>query len=161
MERVTAMNTNKASASSNVYNVDFSSTESYAFTKPISIIYCSREIPVSNWRKVYTELCKCLIQDYPDMFFQLRDKKTIDKTYSRLIYGESELAGVLAPAEIAAGFYVETNRNMTLFIISDCSWTPVRFRMKALSSTIHIEERTMLPARKSKKTVNLINCISF
>ena len=44
-------------ASQGLYEVDFVSSESYAFTKPISFSYFSQEVYVSNWRMVYSELC--------------------------------------------------------------------------------------------------------
>lgn len=98
-------------ASQGLYEVDFVSSESYAFTKPISFSYFSQEVYVSNWRMVYSELCRLLVRDYPDVFFALREKREISYKLAHLIYRQSESTELLTPIEIAPGFFVETNRS--------------------------------------------------
>ena len=91
--------------------VDFTNSEAYSFTKPISCSYFSQEFEVSNWRMVYIELCKRLILDYPDAFVALSDKEGISYKLSHLVYRQSDTSELLTPVEISPGFYVETQRS--------------------------------------------------
>lgn len=98
-------------ASQELCVVYFTSLETYSFTKPISCSYFSQDFNVSNWRMVYSELCKLLFRDYPSAFAALREKEKISYKLAHLIYRQSEISGLLTPIEIAPDFYVETNRS--------------------------------------------------
>ena len=95
---------------SDVLVVDFSKKESYSFTKPISASYFGKTVYESSWRKLYIRICKFLFDDYPETFANLRDiARSGDRRY--LVYDAEITKRLAAPAEIADGFFVETNRS--------------------------------------------------
>ncbi len=109
-------NTSPSSKSSpSVQIVDLTDPGSLAHAKPLSVTYGSEEIPTSSWKKVYTEITSRLIQDYPNVFGRLRERKSAKKS-SRLVFGEDETDQLTTPFEAAPGFYLETARGIRDFI---------------------------------------------
>ena len=90
--------------------VAFENKESYAFSKPISASYFGEQFSESSWRRLYVRVCKLLFDDYPDVFSDLLDEsQSGDRKF--LVYGAETAKRLTTPAEIADGYYVETNRS--------------------------------------------------
>ncbi len=98
------------------YVVDFLSMETYVGTKPLSISYFGKMIPAHTWRGVYSSLCSYLFQDYPEVFRKLLDNKRDDQRAVQIIYDRFDANRLLAPYEIAPGYFIETNRSAYDFI---------------------------------------------
>jgi len=90
--------------------IDFEHDTDFAFTKPVSVSYFGDTVPVTSWRKLYVKVCEILIEDYPNIFEELRVSATSeDRKY--LVYDEETSKRLTTPACIAVGYYVETNRS--------------------------------------------------
>lgn len=87
--------------------LDYADPGPLAHAKPLSVSYYQEEIPASTWRKAYTEICRRLVRDYPEVFVRLRGRRNVKKS-SRLVFAEDEVPDLTAPFEIAPGFYVES-----------------------------------------------------
>ena len=93
------------------YVVDFLSIETYVGTKPLSISYCGKTIASHNWRSVYSSLCSYLIQDHPEVFRDLLNNSEDNKRAAQIIYDRFDANRLLAPYEIAPGYFIETHRS--------------------------------------------------
>lgn len=95
--------------------VDFQNDLDYSFTKPISASYFGEVIYESSWRKLYVSICQYLLEDYPHVFEELRNK-TISGEKPSLIYNEEMAGKLFSPRRISGNFYVEANLNASNII---------------------------------------------
>lgn len=63
-----------------VQMIDLTAIPDMAFTKPVELSYFGNEIQENSWRTVYADLCKQLIDDYPEILKQLRKDSMSGKT---------------------------------------------------------------------------------
>lgn len=90
------------------FKVDFTKKENYSFTKPITMTYFGRHYEVNSWSKVYATVCRLLFEDYPELFRELGANRG---NMRKVVYNAQERNRLVAPAEIAEGYYVEVNQN--------------------------------------------------
>lgn len=88
--------------------VSFGSDKSYAFTRPISLLYFDNEYQVKNWTQLFVRIVCCLYEDYPDIIrgfigTNISGKGRIDIADDSLV---NEMA---APKELTGGLFLETN----------------------------------------------------
>lgn len=95
--------------------VDFQNNIDLSFTKPISASYFGEVIFESSWRKLYVSICQYLLEDYPHVFEELRNK-TISGERPSLIYNEEMAGKLFSPRQISGNFYVEANLNASNII---------------------------------------------
>ena len=92
-------------------SVDYLSDDSMAFTKPFLISYFEDRYSVKSWTDVLVQTCRLLIDDYPEVFEQLRDQGMTPGTHPVWIVKESCAGKQRAPKEIISDYYIETNRS--------------------------------------------------
>lgn len=93
-----------------VIAVDFHNIDSMAFSKPISLSYFGEKIMESSWKALYVDACKFLLEDYPDIFSQMKTESIsgVGKTW---LVDEQHVTLLVAPKKVAEAFFVETNRS--------------------------------------------------
>ena len=96
--------------------VSFESDISYAFTRPITLLYFDAEYEVKNWTRLFVKIVCCLYEDYPDIIkgfigTNISGKGRID------IADDSLVNEMTAPRELTNGLFLETNLSATDIII--------------------------------------------
>ena len=89
--------------SEDYFKVDFSSSQNYAHTKPVSCRYKGRNIPCSGWNSVFINITRAIYQDCHTKFPVGHSLSSS----SRIDIGSPE--GMVYPKEIANGIYLECN----------------------------------------------------
>lgn len=87
--------------------VDFSSSKSYAHTKPTSCFYKGQAVPCNSWNALFINVLKRIYQDNKDIF-------PVGKSLSsgsRMDTGAAD--AMINPKEIADGVYLECNVSVT------------------------------------------------
>lgn len=93
--------------------VDFTTSQSMTYTKPVSYAYFGeKHTDISNWTQLYVKVLVCLSEDYPDEF--LRMYNTNISGGQRIDFGTQKASEKMnAPKKVSNNFYVETNLSAT------------------------------------------------
>lgn len=81
-----------------------------AFTKPVALSYFGNETQEDSWRTLYADLCKQLIDDYPEILKQLRKNSMSGKTKVWLV-DDAHTELLAAPKKVMRNYHIETNRS--------------------------------------------------
>lgn len=95
------------SDASEILDVDFRVSKSYAHTKPVSCMYKNQPLYLSGWNAVFHTLVQKIYKDYKAVFPVGQSLSSS----SRIDTGISE--GMIYPKEIADGIFLECNVNAT------------------------------------------------
>lgn len=90
------------------FQISFTEPRIYMYTHPYELDYFYEHYSVKNWLQVYVQVVKCLYKDFPDkirFLMNLSLSGHIDVTDS------AGADAMIAPREIADGFYLETNES--------------------------------------------------
>ena len=100
----------QAEGNANARTIDLTSIPDMAFTKPVALSYFGNEIPENSWRTLYADLCKQLIEDYPEILKQLRKDSMSGKTKVWLV-DDAHTELLAAPKKVMRNYHIETNRS--------------------------------------------------
>lgn len=103
-----------------VRTIDLTAIPNMAFTKPESLSYFGRKMQENSWRTLYVDLCKLLIDDYPEILNQLRKDSMSEKTKVWLV-DDAHTGLLAAPKKVIRNYYIETNRS-ALDIMRNIRW---------------------------------------
>lgn len=93
-----------------VQTIDLTTIPDMAFTKPVALSYFGSETQENSWCTLYADLCKHLIDDYPEILKQLRKDSMSGRTKVWLVDdAHSEL--LVAPKKVMQDYHIETNRS--------------------------------------------------
>lgn len=91
--------------------VSFAGRQDYSHTRPYDLEYSGIHYSVRNWMQAYTQLVRCLFEDFPDKIVALRGKSIRGKRID--ITDTSGSDAMIAPHEISEDLYLETNESAT------------------------------------------------
>lgn len=100
--------------------INFRCIESMAFSKPVSLSYFGDVKLESSWKGLYVDACKSLLEDYPDVFVQLR-KESLNGSGKTWLVDEEHLHLLAVPKKIEEGLFVETNRSAS-DLVKNLKW---------------------------------------
>ena len=103
-----------------VWTMDLTAIPDMAFTKPVTLSYFGNEIQENSWRTLYADLCKQLIDDYPEILKQLQKDSISGRTKVWLV-DEAHTELLVAPKKVLRNYHIETNRS-TLDIMKNIRW---------------------------------------
>lgn len=103
-----------------VKTMDLMAIPNIAFTKPVALSYFGNEIQENSWRTLYVDLCRQLIDDYPDTFKQLRKDSQSGRTKVWLV-DDAHTELLAAPKKVMRNYHIETNRS-ALDIMRTIKW---------------------------------------
>lgn len=103
-----------------IKTIDFNSIPNMAFTKPVNLSYLGNSHEENSWRILYVDLCKYLIEDYPEIFKQLRQDSMSRKTKLWLV-DDAHTNLLIQPKRITGNYHIETNCNASK-IIRNIRW---------------------------------------
>ena len=103
-----------------VKTMDLTAIPNMAFTKPVALSYFENKIQENSWHTLYADLCRQLIDDYPDTFKQLRKDSQSGRTKVWLV-DDAHTELLAAPKKVMQNFYIETNRS-ALDIMKSIRW---------------------------------------
>lgn len=103
-----------------IRTIDLKAIPDMAFTKPVTLSYFGNEMQESSWRTLYTDLCKLLIDDYPEILKQLRKDSISGRTRVWLV-DDAHTELLAAPKEVVRDYHIETNRS-ALDIMRAIKW---------------------------------------
>lgn len=93
--------------------VTFGAGEAYPFTKVEYFEYFGKKYSnIGSWKKLYVEVLRCLVEDYPDEINNLEGKSLGSGTRIDIGNWEQSLL-MIAPRMFETNLYVETNLNAT------------------------------------------------
>ena len=95
---------------SGVKTMDLTAIPNMAFTKPVALSYFGNEIQENSWRTLYADLCRQLIEDYPDTFKRLRKDSQSGRTKVWLV-DDAHMELLAAPKKVMRNYHIETNRS--------------------------------------------------
>lgn len=90
--------------------VNFRRIDSMPFSKPVSLSYFGEVKPEVSWKGLYIDVCKSLLEDYPDVFTRLKEE-SLHSSGKTWIVDEEHLYLLAVPKKLEEGLFVETNRN--------------------------------------------------
>lgn len=93
-----------------VRTMDLTSIPNMAFTKPVALSYFGNEMQENSWRTLYADLCKQLIDDYPEILKQLRKDSISGRTKVWLV-DDAHTELLAAPKKVMQNYHIETNRS--------------------------------------------------
>ena len=93
-----------------VKTMDLTAIPNMAFTKPVALSYFGNEKQENSWRTLYADLCRQLIDDYPDTFKQLRKDSQSGRTKVWLV-DDAHTELLAAPKKVMRNYHIETNRS--------------------------------------------------
>ena len=105
---------------SGVKTMDLAAIPNMAFTKPVALSYFGNEIQENSWRTLYADLCRQLIDDYPDTFKQLRKDSQSGRTKVWIV-DDAHTELLAAPKKVMRNYHIETNRS-ALDIMRAIKW---------------------------------------
>jgi hypothetical protein len=99
----------------NEHIVNFETDEDMAYTKPVSFKYFDDEFQEDSWAALYKDVCRLLVEDYPNVFARYCMKK---KPGSERFWLASRPNAYLLikPAQISDKYFIETNFSATEFV---------------------------------------------
>lgn len=83
-------------------------SRSYTFTKPVSFTYQGQTYPSKNWKDLYVNCCKLLVNDHKRAFLRIMGRGILGGNKAE-VADEKTVPSLLSPSEICDGIYVETN----------------------------------------------------
>ena len=93
-----------------VKTMDLTDIPNMAFTKPVALSYFGIETQENSWRTLYADLCRQLIDDYPDTFKRLRKDSQSGRTKVWLV-DDAHTELLAAPKKVMRNYHIETNRS--------------------------------------------------
>ncbi len=100
--------------------MDLTAIPNMAFTKPVALSYFGNEIQEKSWRTLYADLCRQLIDDYPDTFKKLRKDSQCGRTKVWLV-DDAHTELLAAPKKVMRNYHIEANRS-ALDIMRAIKW---------------------------------------
>lgn len=100
--------------------VHFDSLNSMAFSQPISLSYFEDVKAESSWEELYIDACILLLEDYPDIFMQLRTE-SIEGIGNTWLVDYAHIDLLAMPAQLTEDFFVETEWS-TFDLLSNLRW---------------------------------------
>lgn len=91
-----------------VQTIDLTAIPDMTFTKPMELSYFGNETQENSWRTLYTDLCKHLIDDYPEILKQLRKDSISGRTKVWLV-DDAHTELLAAPKKVIRNYHIETN----------------------------------------------------
>lgn len=103
---------NSPEADETIQEVNLNKICNLGFTKPIGISYFGKEIPVRNWTDTYVNLCRCMLEDYSEVFRKLINQPINGS--GRIDFADAEHRNEMtAPKMVSNSLFVETNISAT------------------------------------------------
>lgn len=93
-----------------VKTMDLTDIPNMAFTKPVALSYFGSETQENSWRTLYADLCRQMIDDYPDTFKRLRKDSQSGRTKVWLV-DDAHAELLAAPKKVMRNYHIETNRS--------------------------------------------------
>mgnify|MGYP002508547374 CR=1 FL=1 len=103
-----------------VQTIDLTAIPDMAFTKPVGLSYFGSETQENSWRTLYADLCKYLIDDYPEILKQLRKDSMSGQTKVWLV-DDAHTELLAAPKKVMRNYHIEINRS-ALDIMKEIRW---------------------------------------
>ena len=95
------------------YKIDFTNIRSLAFTQPTEYSYFGEEqAKVNSWTRLYVQVVKCLMDDYPDVLRSYINSKIGGQGRCDFT-DEAGMNSMTAPKKVQDNFYLETNLSAT------------------------------------------------
>lgn len=95
-----------------IQTVDLNKTCSLTYTKPIGISYFGEEVSVRNWADTYVRLCRCMLEDYAEVFQKLINQPITGS--GRIDFADAEHSKEMtAPKMVSNNLFIETNLSAT------------------------------------------------
>lgn len=93
--------------------IDFTNIRSLKFTQPTEYSYFGKkQAKVNSWTKLYVQVAKCLLYDYPDVLRSYTNRD-IDGQGQYDFADETRISSMMAPQKVQDNFYLETNISAT------------------------------------------------
>lgn len=100
--------------------VNFYHIESMVFSKPVSISYFGEVKLEASWKGLYVDACKFLLDDYPDVFAQLR-RESMTGSGKTWLVDKEHIQLLAVPQKLEDGLFVETNHSAS-DLVKDLKW---------------------------------------
>lgn len=91
-----------------VKTIDLTAIPNMAFTKPVALSYFGNETQENSWHTLYADLCRQLIDDYPETFKQLR-KDSQSRSTKVWPVDDAHTELLAAPKKVMRNYHIETN----------------------------------------------------
>lgn len=115
-----AIEANPTEEQVSVQTIDLTAIPDMAFTKPVGLSYFGSETQESSWRTLYADLCKYLIDDYPEILKKLKEDSMSGRTKVWLV-DDAHTGLLAAPKRVTGNYHIETNRS-ALDIMKAIRW---------------------------------------
>ena len=90
-----------------VKTIDLTAIPNMAFTKPVALSYFGNETQENSWHTLYADLCRQLIDDYPETFKQLR-KDSQSRSTKVWPVDDAHTELLAAPKKVMRNYHIET-----------------------------------------------------